>query len=153
MLDFFDFYFSQLARWFSDSALWVLFLTGFLSATLLPGGSEASLIATLSLNQYSVATIIVVATAGNTLGGMTNYWLGLFLPNRTHQQKHSHKAIKWLSRYGYWGLLFSWLPLIGDVLCLAAGWLRMQWLPSIILIAIGKAARYGVLAAIYFQFI
>lgn len=61
--------FADAALWFSDSALWVLFFTGFLSATLLPGGSEASVIATLSLNQFSITHIILVATLGNTLGG------------------------------------------------------------------------------------
>ncbi|MDF4871690.1 DedA family protein, partial [Vibrio parahaemolyticus] len=62
MLGAFNTSFESLALWFSDSALWVLFMTGFLSATLLPGGSEAGLVATLSLNQYSVSSIVMVAT-------------------------------------------------------------------------------------------
>nr|WP_216606606.1 YqaA family protein [Vibrio sp. 99-70-13A1] len=132
--------------------MWVLFFSGFLSATLLPGGSEVGLIATLSLNQFSTALIIAIATLGNTLGGLTNYWLGLWLPNRTQSEKHGHKAMSWLSKYGYWTLLFSWLPIIGDPLCLAAGWLRMKFLPSLVLIAIGKGLRYSLLAAIYFGF-
>ncbi|OIQ24243.1 YqaA family protein [uncultured Vibrio sp.] len=152
MLETFTSAFESFALWFSDSALWVLFISGFLSATLLPGGSEAGLIATLSLNQYATSIIILVATIGNTLGGMTNYWLGLWLPNRTQQEKHGHKAINWLNRYGYWTLLFSWLPVIGDPLCLAAGWLRMRFLPCFILILVGKALRYSLLAAIYFGF-
>lgn len=152
MLEAFTSAFESFALWFSDSALWVLFISGFLSATLLPGGSEAGLIATLSLNQYATSIIILVATIGNTLGGMTNYWLGLWLPNRTQQEKHGHKAINWLNRYGYWTLLFSWLPVIGDPLCLAAGWLRMRFLPCFILILVGKALRYSLLAAIYFGF-
>lgn len=152
MLDFFNTLFESTALWFSDSALWVLFFSGFLSATLLPGGSEAGLIATLSLNQFSTALIIAIATLGNTLGGLTNYWLGLWLPNRTQSEKHAHKAMSWLSKYGYWTLLFSWLPIIGDPLCLAAGWLRMKFLPSLVLIAIGKGLRYSLLAAIYFGF-
>jgi len=139
-----------LLEWFSQSALWVLFSTGFLSATLLPGGSEASLIATLNLGHHEVAEIILVATLGNTLGGLTNYWLGLFLPNRTQTEKHGHKALRWLERYGYWTLLLSWLPVIGDPLCLAAGWLRMKFLPCVILIAVGKAARYAALAAAFY---
>ncbi|NOH97236.1 VTT domain-containing protein [Vibrio sp. 99-70-13A1] len=152
MLDFFNTLFESTALWFSDSALWVLFFSGFLSATLLPGGSEVGLIATLSLNQFSTALIIAIATLGNTLGGLTNYWLGLWLPNRTQSEKHGHKAMSWLSKYGYWTLLFSWLPIIGDPLCLAAGWLRMKFLPSLVLIAIGKGLRYSLLAAIYFGF-
>ncbi|PMH41281.1 hypothetical protein BCU68_06275 [Vibrio sp. 10N.286.49.B3] len=149
MLELFNTTFEHVALWFSDSALWVLFITGFLSATLLPGGSEAGLVATLSLDQFSVFSVIVVATLGNTLGGLTNYWLGLWLPNRTQKEKHGHKALQWLEKYGYWSLLFSWLPIIGDPLCLAAGWLRMKFLPCVILISIGKAVRYSLLAAIY----
>ncbi|AUI86934.1 hypothetical protein BS333_11290 [Vibrio azureus] len=149
MLESFYSFLEPITSWFSDSALWVLFFTGFLSATLLPGGSEAGLIAALSLNQYSVISIIIVATVGNTLGGMTNFWLGLWIPNKSQQEKHSHTALKWLAKYGYWGLLFSWLPIIGDPLCLAAGWLRMKFLPCLLLIFLGKAARYSLLTAIY----
>lgn len=136
--------------WFADSALAVLFVSGFLSATLLPGGSEAGLLATLSLQQYEPAMIVLVATVGNTLGGLTNYWIGIWLPNRTQNEKHGHKAMAWLQKYGYWTLLFSWLPVIGDPLCLAAGWLRMKFLPCVVLIALGKALRYAALTAIFY---
>lgn len=152
MLETFSTAFQSIALWFSDSALWVLFFSGFLSATLLPGGSEAGLIATLSLNQYSPAMVILVATLGNTLGGLTNYWLGLWLPNRTQNEKHGHKAIQWLKKYGYWSLFFSWLPIIGDPLCLAAGWLRMKFWLSFWLILFGKAFRYSLLAALFHGF-
>jgi len=152
MLEAFNSAFESFALWFSDSALWVLFFSGFLSATLLPGGSEAGLIATLSLNQYSTSMIVLVATLGNTLGGLTNYWLGLWLPNRTQNEKHGHKALLWLNKYGYWSLIFSWLPIIGDPLCLAAGWLRMRFWPCFWLILIGKALRYTALAAIFYGF-
>ncbi|WP_038176130.1 MULTISPECIES: YqaA family protein [Vibrio] len=152
MLAAFNSAFESFALWFSDSALWVLFFSGFLSATLLPGGSEAGLIATLSLNQYATSTTIIVATVGNTLGGLTNYWLGLWLPNRTQKEKQGHKALLWLNKYGYWTLLLSWLPVIGDPLCLAAGWLRMRFWPCLWLILIGKALRYSVLSAVYFGF-
>lgn len=136
--------------WFADSALAVLFISGFLSATLLPGGSEAGLIATLTLNQYSVTIVILVATLGNTLGGLINYWLGIWLPNKTNNKKQSHKAIRWLQQYGVWTLLLSWLPVIGDPLCLAAGWLRLSFWPCAILIALGKAVRYALLTAIFY---
>lgn len=130
----------------ADSALLLLFITGFLSATLLPGGSEAALLAALSLSQYTVVSIVLVATLGNTLGGLTNYWLGIWLPNRTQGEKHGHKALKWLQKYGYWSLLFSWAPVIGDPLCLAAGWLRMRFWPCVVLICLGKLLRYTLLA-------
>ncbi|MGR5149909.1 YqaA family protein [Photobacterium alginatilyticum] len=131
-----------------ESALWVLFTTGFLSATLLPGGSEASLIATLKLGDNAVWLVVVVATLGNTLGGMTNYWLGRLLPDKTSDENHGHKALQWLKKYGYWSLFFSWLPVIGDPLCLAAGWLRMRHWLSFLIVMIGKAIRYAVLALI-----
>ncbi|MCW8330621.1 DedA family protein [Photobacterium sp. SDRW27] len=131
-----------------ESALWVLFTTGFLSATLLPGGSEANLIATLKLGDNVVWLVVLVATLGNTLGGMTNYWLGRLLPDKTSDEKHGHKALQWLKKYGYWSLFFSWLPIIGDPLCLAAGWLRMRHWLSFLIVMIGKAARYTVLALI-----
>lgn len=152
MLEWVNSGFTQLVTLFSDSALWVLFWGGFLSATLLPGGSEAAVVATLSLQQYSPLMIVLVATLGNTLGGMTNYWLGLWLPNRTDQEKQGLKALAWLHKHGYWALLLSWLPIIGDPLCLAAGWLRMYWFPVALLILIGKAVRYSVLAAVFYGF-
>lgn len=147
-----DAVFQQLGIWLADSALTLLFVTGFLSATLLPGGSEAALVATLSLNQYSVTSIILVATLGNTLGGLTNYWLGLWIPNRTQDEKHGHRALQWINKYGYWTLLFSWAPVIGDPLCLAAGWLRMRFIPCLILIAIGKLLRYAALVGLFAGF-
>lgn len=131
-----------------DSALWILFSTGFLSATLLPGGSEAHLIYLLKQNSHAMATLVLIAALGNTLGGMTNYWLGRLLPKRTLEQKHSQRAIAWLQRYGYWTLLLSWLPIIGDPLCLAAGWLRLRQSWCCLFIAIGKMLRYVVLALV-----
>ena len=152
MIEQFNLAFQHIALWFSDSALWVLFFSGFLSATLLPGGSEASLIATLKLQAYPLSWILVVATFGNTLGGITNYALGCWLPNRTQSSKHGHKAVAWLQKYGFWSLLLSWLPIIGDPLCLAAGWLRLPFWPSFSMIFIGKALRYSLLAALFFGF-
>ncbi len=143
---------TSLYQYFSESALLVLFATGFLSATLLPGSSEASLIAALDINKISTASIVIAATVGNTLGGLTNYWLGLLIPNRTQQKKYGHKAVAWIRRYGYGALFFSWLPVIGDPICFAAGWLRMRFLPCFLLIAFGKALRYCVLTALFLGF-
>jgi len=141
-----------LSLYFNDSALWFLGISGFLSATLLPGVSEATLLATLSTQQHNVFLVVSVAALGNTLGGLTNYGLGLWIPNRTQNEKHGHKAVVWLSRYGYVALLFSWLPIVGDPLCVAAGWLRMKFLLCIVLITLGKVLRYSVLTALFFGF-
>lgn len=136
-------------EWLSgENALWVLFSTGFLSSTLLPGGSEANLVLLLNENKHSVALLIIVATLGNTLGGMTNYWIGRFLPNKQTDEKHQQRALAWLNRYGYPALLLSWLPVIGDPLCLAAGWLRWRQRWCWLLVATGKALRYLVLTAL-----
>ncbi|KUI98631.1 YqaA family protein [Vibrio sp. MEBiC08052] len=150
MLECLETFFSGFGLSLEESALWILFIGGFLSATILPGGSEAALIATLNLHQYPTLTIIAVATLGNTLGGMVNYWIGIWLPNRTQENKRGQKSLAWLRQYGYWALLFSWLPVIGDAMCIAAGWLRMRFLPSMCLILIGKAIRYAILAALFY---
>ncbi|QMV15384.1 YqaA family protein [Vibrio spartinae] len=150
MLEFLEAFISGFGFSLQESALWVLFMGGFLSATILPGGSEAALIATLNLHQYPTFTIIAIATLGNTLGGMVNYGIGIWLPNRTQENKRGQKSLAWLRQYGYWALLFSWLPVIGDAMCIAAGWLRMRFLPSMFLILIGKAIRYAILAALFY---
>ncbi|MFD2178634.1 YqaA family protein [Veronia pacifica] len=135
--------------WFAgDHALWVLFSTGFLSSTLLPGGSEANLIFLLNQQHYPVVWLLVVATLGNTLGGMTNYWIGRFIPQRKKSEKQQQRALVWLSRYGYPVLLLSWMPVIGDPLCLAAGWLRLRQSWCWLLVAIGKALRYVVISVV-----
>lgn len=130
----------------------MLFLGGFLSATLLPGGSEVALMATLNLHHNSPYLVVIVATVGNTLGGVVNYGLGIWIPNRTQSQKRSQTVLVWLQKYGYWTLLLSWLPLIGDLMCVAAGWLRMKFALSVIMIFFGKAIRYSVLAAVFLGF-
>ncbi|UJF19007.1 DedA family protein [Vibrio sp. SS-MA-C1-2] len=143
----------------TDGGLWALFSTGFLSATLLPGGSEALLIALLSQQTFSPLILILVATLGNTLGGQTNYWLGRLIPNKEQFQdqnssnsskksKLSKKSLQWLHKYGYWALLLSWLPIIGDPLCVAAGWLRMNHWLVLLLIFIGKLLRYSFIGLI-----
>lgn len=130
------------------SSLWFLFTTAFLSSTLLPGGSEANLVYLLSKEQHSIGLLISVATLGNTLGGMTNYIIGRYIPQKKGQSSNEQRAMKFIHKYGYITLLFSWLPIIGDPLCLVAGWLRYNPLICFLLIAIGKAIRYSVLAVL-----
>lgn len=129
-----------------ETGLWVLFSTGFLSATLLPGGSEANLLAALTLGDIPAWQILTVVTLGNTLGGLTNYGLGRCLPSKGSESPRAQTAMAWLRRYGCWSLLLSWLPVIGDPLCLAAGWLRLPFWWCVLAIFVGKAVRYAVLA-------
>jgi membrane protein YqaA with SNARE-associated domain len=152
MLDSLELFFSEFGFSLSDFPLWTLFFGGFLSATILPGGSEAALFATLNLHKHTTFIVIFIATLGNTLGGVLNYGIGLWLPRRPQSNHRSEKSLIWLRKYGYWALLFSWFPVLGDALCVAAGWLRMNFLPSICLILIGKAIRYSILAVLFYGF-
>lgn len=133
----------------SELTLWGLFLSSFVSSTLLPGGSEAVLAYIGSDGVYGASLLLMVATLGNTLGGMTSWGLGRWLvwrfPAHVLQKPEQQRALERVQRWGSPVLLLSWLPIIGDPLCLAAGWLRIHWLWSLLFIAIGKAARYGVI--------
>lgn len=122
------------------SAEWTLFVSAFVSATLLPGGSEVLLAGALSASADTerMLRLIVIASLGNTLGGMTSWAVGRFLPNR----RAENKAIALLQRYGAPMLFFSWVPVIGDAVPLAAGWLRIGWLSSLFWIGLGKLVRY-----------
>ncbi|MCS3402964.1 DedA family protein [Pantoea sp. B566] len=122
-----------------------LLSSSFLSATLLPGSSEALLVALLIAKSASVYGLILVASLGNTLGGLTNIILGRLLPLKRQGRWHE-TAMTWLQRLGPAALLLSWLPVVGDLLCILAGWLRFGWLPSILFLAIGKTLRYIVIA-------
>lgn len=123
-----------------EASLTGLFVASFLAATVLPGGSEAVLLAVLLAHPELAPTALGLATLGNTLGGMTTYALGRALPDRTRPEKSAL-----VGRHGAPILLLSWVPLIGDALCAAAGWLRVPWLSSLLWMATGKAARYGVI--------
>ena len=125
----------------ADAGLWGLFISAFVSATILPGNSEIVLIAVLAKFPSFFWETIVVATVGNTLGGMTSYAVGRVLPKRVEG-----KALLWLTRHGEWALLLSWVPVIGDALCVAAGWLRINAWRVLLMLALGKCARYLALA-------
>lgn len=125
----------------SDLSLWGLFLSSLLGATLLPGGSELVLIGTLKAQPELFWPALLLGTLGNTLGGMISYWMGWMLP-MTQQLKHVERV----RRYGTPALLFAWLPLVGDALCIAAGWLRLNPWQAVLFMAAGKFARYLLVA-------
>lgn len=124
-------------------ALAGLFVSSFVSATILPGNSELALLGLLHEWPTLWAWAWLLASIGNTLGGMTTWWLGRRAP-----APKANKLVAWLDRYGAPVLLLSWVPLAGDGLCLAAGWLRVPFWASLFWIAVGKAARYAVLIVI-----
>src|SRR5690348_7087536 len=106
------------------ASLGTLFASSFLAATLLPGGSEAVLFAVLKLHPDELGSAIAVATLGNALGGMSSYLIGRFIP-----PKKDLPGLSAVQKYGSPVLLLSWVPIVGDPLCVAAGWLRISpWL-------------------------
>ena len=125
----------------SDLSLWGLFLSSLLGATLLPGGSELVLIGVLKLHPELFWPALLLGSLGNTLGGMISFGMGWMLP-MTQQLKHVEKV----RHYGTPALLLAWAPLIGDALCVAAGWLRLNPLYAALFMLIGKFARYAVVA-------
>jgi membrane protein YqaA with SNARE-associated domain len=122
-----------------------LFASSFLSATLLPGNSEIVLAAVLAGLPHLFWTAIAVATVGNTVGGMTSYALGRLIPAEGGR-KLAPRAVALAQRYGIAALLLSWVPVVGDALCVASGWLRQDWRLATLAIAAGKLARYVVVA-------
>ncbi|ROW62828.1 DedA family protein [Cronobacter malonaticus] len=127
-----------------------LFTSSFLSATLLPGSSEAVLVALLVSVKTAPWLLVLTATIGNSLGGLTNVILGRLFPLR-ESSRWQERAQGWLQRFGTPALLLSWLPLVGDLLCLLAGWLRLPWGPVIFFLCLGKALRYIIIAAATLQ--
>lgn len=136
----------------TDPGYWSLFGLSVASATLLPGGSEAALVALLANGARPVWALILVATAGNVLGAVINWVLGRGLRRFVGQRwfpvtaAQLARAEALFTRYGAWTLLFAWLPVIGDPLTVAAGTLRVRFGLFLLLVTLGKAARYVVLA-------
>ena len=138
----------------SEHQFVVMFVSSLISSSLLPGNSEivfttiASqlIISERSLYSFSLFGLIAVATIGNTLGSLITFAMGKLLPEpKAQENKYADWAIDKLNRYGTFMLLLSWLPIVGDLLCGLAGWLRLPILQSTICIFIGKFARYIVL--------
>ena len=129
--------------------LWALFVSAFLAATLLPGGSEAVLAILAVRDEHDPWLLLAVASAGNTLGGLSTWAGGRFFgwrfPASRFTQPKSDRPIRWLRQWGSPALLLSWMPVEGDALCLVGGWLRVPWFAALVWIAVGKAARYGVI--------
>ena len=131
--------------WDGDTSLAALFLSAFVSATVLPANSEVVLLAVLKAHPELAVAAIALATFANTLGGLTTYALGRLVPAR---HAPSARVAAFVRRYGAWALLASWVPLAGDALCAAAGWLRVHWAAATLAMAAGKLARYLVVGHI-----
>ena len=120
-----------------------MWVASFVAATVVPLSSEAVLFGYLKLHPEHAALAVALATLGNTAGGMTTYLIGRLFPT---QRNFSEKSLQKVRRYGPAATFFAWLPVIGDGLCLAAGWLRVNWLAALGFMAAGRLARYLVIA-------
>ena len=142
----------QLLQWLAlpQHGFGTVFVVAFVSATLLPMGSEPVLFGLVKLNPELFWPAILVATAGNTLGGMFSWWMGWGAHKAVDRLRHSstdQQALKWLEKLGPKACLLSWLPVVGDPICALAGWLKMPFWPCTLYMAIGKFFRYLIMTA------
>ena len=138
-----------------EYGLSTLFVVSFVSATLLPLGSEPALFGLLKLNPDLFWPAIGVATLGNTLGGAVDWWMGYGAHRAVDKWQHSHvhvRALDWLERLGPKACLLAWMPLVGDPLCAVAGWLKLSFWPCVLYMLVGKFLRYFTMtvALLYF---
>jgi membrane protein YqaA with SNARE-associated domain len=132
------------------ASLWALFGTAFLSATVLPFPSEGALIAFERVFPKAIAFAVIVATIGNTLGGLSTYCVGRFSRHFLEKRgKSAPQVLEKMRRYGAVTLLASWVPFIGDALCGMAGYLRLSWWKCTLWMVVGKGLRYAVIAGVY----
>jgi membrane protein YqaA with SNARE-associated domain len=140
----------------TDYGLLSLFLLSFCASTLLPLGSEWLLIALL-LDQFDPTNTVLIATLGNSLGALTSYLIGrwgsdwLMTKLLRISQAQQERAERWFNRYGSWALLCSWLPVVGDPLCLVSGSLKTPVPRFVILVTTGKGLRYVTVALLTLQ--
>ncbi len=133
--------------------LWGLFASAFISSTIAPGGSEAVLAYMVAKGLYSIQALLIVATVGNTLGALTTWGLGMMaakkFPLATLLPPKKQQALAIVKKQGLWVLFFSWLPIIGDVLCFAGGWLKLPFITACLIILLGKFTRYAMIVWLF----
>ena len=133
-----------------EYGLSTVFVISFISATLLPMGSEPAVFGLVKLNPDLFWAAVGVATVGNTLGGAVSWWMGWGAHEVVDKYRHSRthvKALEWLEKLGPKACLLAWLPAVGDPLCAVAGWLKLPFWPCVAYMAVGKLARYVIMTA------
>ncbi|MBT26879.1 YqaA family protein [Thalassobius sp. S69A] len=131
----------------------LLFGSAFVAATILPMQSEAILVTQLVRNQQPALALVAVATAGNVLGSVVNWYLGRYLLRFQDRRwfpaspAQMQRAQGWYHRFGRWTLLGSWVPIVGDPLTVVAGVMKEPLASFFILVLIAKGARYLALTA------
>ena len=170
----FDTWMAGLLAWLSlpQFGLTSVFLVSFVSATLIPMGSEPAVYGMVKLRPDLFWETVLVATVGNVLGGVVDYWMGRgaewMLERRSQADgrrpatvvtsdgvdaaaaapgKWHQRAVRWMERFGAFGCIFSWLPGIGDPLCAVAGWLRLPFWRCVLWMTVGKCLRYLTMTA------
>jgi membrane protein YqaA with SNARE-associated domain len=136
-----------------------IFTASFLAATILPAQSEAGLAVLISSGTHSVVLLVFLASLGNTLGAVVNWYLGrglerfksrTWFPAGTRQLE---RAKTWYGRFGLWSLLLSWVPFIGDPITVASGFFRTPLVLFIVIVGTAKTLRYLVVAGLTLQLI
>lgn len=135
-----------------EVGLTAVFLISLVSATLLPLGSEPAVFLLVKSSPSLFWPAILVATAGNTLGGAISWWMGYgaetVYERAIHRKPHNPRLLAWFAQFGAKLCLLSWLPVVGDPICALAGWLRLPFWPSLAYMAIGKFGRYLAMTAV-----
>ena len=125
-----------------------LFISSFLSSTILPGHSEIILTAFIFLKKYPIIDLIFFASIGNILGSILNWCIGYFLTNLKDRKwfpinkSQLTRASSWFLKYGKWTLFLSWVPIIGDTLTIIAGIFRVPIHTFIFIVSLAKTMRY-----------
>ncbi len=144
-------------QFLTDYGLLGMFISALLAGTVLPFSSEVVMVA-LAAAGVSPTALLITATLGNTIGGVINYWIGtlgkeewLMRYLRTSPER-MQKGIGYAQRYGYWSGLLAWVPILGSVISVALGYLRVNFVACLITFVIGKVARYIILMGSYHLF-
>ena len=136
-----------------------LFISSFLSSTILPGHSEITLTTLILLEKYSQFLLIFFASSGNILGSVINWYLGFYITKFVNKswfpfkKKQLDKASLWYLKYGKWSLFFSWVPIIGDPLTIIAGIFRVPLVIFITIVSISKVLRYIFIGYVALKFL
>ncbi|WP_116473804.1 YqaA family protein [Zobellella maritima] len=132
----------------------LVFASSLLAATIAPFYSEVVLAAVLTRQPDAAVLLWLLASTGNTLGSVVNWWLGSYLLHYQHRRWFPVKPVQlaraqyWFQRLGVWSLLFAWAPVGGDALTFIAGIMQVRLPLFVTLVFIGKGLRY--LIVIYF---